>query len=200
MKTVRAILFYFWQFTYAILQNIAGLVMLAIYKSRGAKSEIFHNAVITYIDKKNFGGVSLGMFIFINKNTTGDKLHDMKIHEYGHTVRSVSLVGHALVVALILAHCILDGTLDVVLRHVLALAGSDNRTQCRVVFRFGSAGFHRNSNLFTQSCKGLCHVTPSFQFGSFSIFKRSSHWIVYFNLFFNWFLSLLPRQFPILPI
>ena len=30
MKTVRAILFYFWQFTYAILQNIAGLVMLAI--------------------------------------------------------------------------------------------------------------------------------------------------------------------------
>ena len=25
-------------------------------------------------------------------------------------------------------------------------------------------------------CKGLCHVTPSFQFGSFSIFKRSSHW------------------------
>ena len=47
MKTVRAILFYFWQFTYAILQNIAGLVMLAIYKSRGAKSEIFHNAVIT---------------------------------------------------------------------------------------------------------------------------------------------------------
>ena len=31
-------------------------------------------------------------------------------------------------------------------------------------------------NLFTQSCKGLCHMTPSFQFGSFSIFKRSSHW------------------------
>ena len=91
MKTVRAILFYFWQFTYAILQNIAGLVMLAIYKSRGAKSEIFHNAVITYIDKKNFGGVSLGMFIFINKNTTGDKLHDMKIHEYGHTVQSLIL-------------------------------------------------------------------------------------------------------------
>lgn len=91
MKTVRAILFYFWQSTYAILQNIAGLVMLAIYKSRGAKSEIFHNAVITYIDKKNFGGVSLGMFIFINKNTTGDRLHDMKIHEYGHTVQSLIL-------------------------------------------------------------------------------------------------------------
>lgn len=91
MKIVRAILFYIWQFTYAILQNIAGLVMFAVYKSKGAESEMFHNAVITYIDKKNFGGVSLGMFIFINKNKTGDRLHDIKIHEYGHTVQSLIL-------------------------------------------------------------------------------------------------------------
>ncbi len=91
MKTVRAILFYAWQFTYAILQNIAGIVMFIIYKSKGAESEMFHNAVITYIDKKHFGGVSLGIFIFINKNTSGDKRHDVKIHEYGHTVQSLIL-------------------------------------------------------------------------------------------------------------
>ena len=91
MKTVRKILFFFWQFTYGLLQNIIGLVMLAIYKSRGCESEWYHNALVTYIEKKNFGGVSLGMFIFINKNTVGDKRHDTRIHEYGHTVQTMIL-------------------------------------------------------------------------------------------------------------
>ena len=91
LKIIKSILFYLWQFTYAIVQNIIGLVMLAIYKSQGAESEWYHNALITYIDKKNFGGVSLGMFIFINKSRNGDALHDTKIHEYGHTVQSLIL-------------------------------------------------------------------------------------------------------------
>ena len=56
MKTFKKILFWFWQFTYGLLQNIAGLCMLAIYKAKGSKSEWYHNALITYIDKKNFGG------------------------------------------------------------------------------------------------------------------------------------------------
>lgn len=91
MKIIRAILFYFWQFTFALIQNIAGFVMFVIYKAKGSESEVFHNAVITYIEKKNFGGVSLGMFIFINKNVKGERLHDMQIHEYGHTVQSLIL-------------------------------------------------------------------------------------------------------------
>lgn len=91
LKILKSILFYLWQFTYALAQNIIGLIMLAIYKSKGAKSEWYHNALITYIDKKNFGGVSLGMFIFINAKREGDSLHDTKIHEYGHTVQSLIL-------------------------------------------------------------------------------------------------------------
>lgn len=91
MKILKSALFYLWQFTYALPQNLIGLVMLAIYKSKGAESEWYHNALITYIDKKNFGGVSLGIFIFINKSRTGDKLHDIRIHEYGHTVQSLIL-------------------------------------------------------------------------------------------------------------
>ena len=59
LKKIRAVLFYLWQFTFALLQNIIGLIMLAIYKPKGAQSEWYHNALITYIDKKNFGGVSL---------------------------------------------------------------------------------------------------------------------------------------------
>lgn len=91
MKTIKSILFYIWQFTFAIVQNLIGLVMFAIYKSKGAKSEKFHNSIITYIDKKNFGGVSLGIFIFINAKKQGDSLHDTQIHEYGHTIQSAIL-------------------------------------------------------------------------------------------------------------
>ncbi len=91
MKTLRKILFYFWQFTYALIQNLIGIGMLIVYKAKGSRSEWYHHALITYIERKNFGGVSLGMFIFINKNKTGDDLHDTKIHEYGHTVQSLIL-------------------------------------------------------------------------------------------------------------
>ena len=91
MKIIRKILFYFWQFTFALIQNLIGLGMLAFYKMKGSESEWYHNAYITYIERKNFGGVSLGMFIFINKNTIGDRRHDTRIHEYGHTVQSMIL-------------------------------------------------------------------------------------------------------------
>ncbi len=91
LKIIKSVLFYLWQFTYGILQNLIGLGMLAVYKAKGAKSEWFHNALITYIDRKNFGGVSLGMFIFVNAKRKGDDLHDLKIHEYGHTVQTMIL-------------------------------------------------------------------------------------------------------------
>ncbi len=91
LKIIKSALFYIWQFTYGIVQNLIGLIMLAVYKSQGAKSEWYHNALITYIEKENFGGVSLGMFIFVNAKIEGDRLHDIKIHEYGHTVQTMIL-------------------------------------------------------------------------------------------------------------
>lgn len=91
MKFFKSVLFYLWQFTFGIVQNLIGLAMFIFHKLKGAESETYHNAVITYIEKKNFGGVSLGMFIFINKNRTGDARHDTKIHEYGHTVQTMIL-------------------------------------------------------------------------------------------------------------
>ena len=91
MKFFKSVLFYLWQFTFGIVQNLIGLAMFIFHKLKSAESETYHNAVITYIEKKNFGAVSLGMFIFINKNRTGDARHDMKIHEYGHTVQTMIL-------------------------------------------------------------------------------------------------------------
>ena len=61
------------------------------------------------------------------------------IDEHGNPMRSIALVRHFLVVALVLAHRILDGTLDIVLRHILTLASSDDGTKARVVLRFRTA-------------------------------------------------------------
>ena len=54
-------------------------------------------------------------------------------------MRSITLVRNFFVVALVLAHRILDGTLDIVLRHILTLASSDDGTKTRVVLRLRTA-------------------------------------------------------------
>lgn len=91
MKKVRAFLFYLDQFTWGILQNIVGFIGFMIMKAKGCEHEKFHRSYITYIEKKNFGGVSIGIFIFINASKTGDVRHDIRVHEYGHTIQSAIL-------------------------------------------------------------------------------------------------------------
>ncbi len=87
---MKKILFYLVQFTWALPQNLVGLIaFIALYPGR--KHERFHRAFITYVDKKNFGGVSIGIFIFINAGRQGDWLYDTRIHEYGHTIQSLAL-------------------------------------------------------------------------------------------------------------
>ena len=51
------------------------------------------------------------------------------INEDSHSVRAISLVCYFLVIAGILATSVLDGTSDVILRHVLTLTVSDDSTQ-----------------------------------------------------------------------
>lgn len=87
---MKKILFYIIQFTWALPQNLAGCIAYLII-SRNHKHERFHNAFIAYVEKENFGGVSIGIFIFINPKRKGDWLHDTKIHEYGHTIQSLAL-------------------------------------------------------------------------------------------------------------
>lgn len=87
---MKKLLFYLVEFTWAIPQNLAGLVAFLIL-SRNHKHERFHNSFITYVSKENFGGVSLGIFIFMNPDKKDDWLHDTRIHEYGHTIQSLFL-------------------------------------------------------------------------------------------------------------
>ena len=87
---MKKFLFYLIQFTWALPQNLVGGVAYLIL-SRKYKHERFHRSFITYISKKNFGGVSIGIFIFINPDKNEKWLHDTRIHEYGHTIQSLVL-------------------------------------------------------------------------------------------------------------
>lgn len=87
---MKKFLFYLIEFTWALPQNLVGGIAYLIL-SRKHEHERFHNSVITYVEKKGFGGVSIGIFIFINPDKKQDLLHDVRIHEYGHTIQSLFL-------------------------------------------------------------------------------------------------------------
>lgn len=87
---MKKFLFYLVQFTWGLPQNLVGLIGFLILR-RNHEWERFHNSFITYVEADNFGGVSLGCFIFINPSRKGDWRHDTRIHEYGHTIQSLLL-------------------------------------------------------------------------------------------------------------
>lgn len=84
--TIFLIAYYVLQWSWGILQNIAGLVLFLAnadkkhYSYNGAAATDWHN---------KRGSVSLGMFIFIS-DTDPDR-EETKRHEYGHTLQSVIL-------------------------------------------------------------------------------------------------------------
>lgn len=98
-------------------------------------------------------------------------------------MRSIALVRNLLVLALVFTHCVFDSALDVVLRHILAFAGSDDSTQTRVVLGLRATSFHSDGNLLAEFRKCAGHVTPSLQLCSLAVFKCSSHWIISIILF-----------------
>ncbi len=87
---MKNFLFYLVQFTWGLPQNIVGGIAYLILKNK-YKHERFHNSFVTYIPHDNFGGVSLGIFIFMNPDRPDDRVHDTRIHEYGHTIQSLIL-------------------------------------------------------------------------------------------------------------
>ena len=82
-------MFYIWQLTWGLPVNIVGLIVFLItYK--GHRREKFCNAIITYIPG-NWGGLSLGIFIFMCDGKDEKWEHDTRIHEYGHTIQCLLL-------------------------------------------------------------------------------------------------------------
>lgn len=82
-------LFYFVQFTWGLSVNlIGGIVFLILLKKY--RHERFKNAFVTYVPG-NWGGVSLGLFIFMADKKGEGWTQNTKIHEYGHTIQCLFL-------------------------------------------------------------------------------------------------------------
>ena len=96
-------------------------------------------------------------------------------NEYGNPVRAVAFVGYFFVFALIFSHRIFDSPLNIILRHVFALAGCDDGSQTGIIFGLRPASFYCYCDFFSQFGECTGHVTPSFELCSFAIFKCSSH-------------------------
>lgn len=90
IKGMPALLFYLIQFIWGLPVNIFGLIGFLLTKPF-CRQEKFCNSYITYVNKKNFGGVSIGMFIFINSEKDGQWRENIRIHEYGHTIQCLYL-------------------------------------------------------------------------------------------------------------
>ena len=69
-------------------QNILGLFMLMKYKNNNKES--FFDSLIIYHDEA-WGGVSLGMFIFMTSKRDEKWVNETKVHEYGHFIQSLIL-------------------------------------------------------------------------------------------------------------
>ena len=85
---MKSFLKYIINFTWCLPQNILGLVLFSKYK--GQKRERFFDTMLTYHDG-SWGGVSLGMFIFVAGNRDEDWIRKAKVHEYGHYLQSLIL-------------------------------------------------------------------------------------------------------------
>ncbi|HHU84818.1 MAG TPA: hypothetical protein GXZ23_06595 [Clostridiales bacterium] len=92
VKGLPAVLFYLVQLTWGLPVNIIGFLVFLVCKLRKCPTEKYCNSFITYVKKKNFGGLSMGLFIFIRDEKEKKVwLHDTKIHEYGHTIQALVL-------------------------------------------------------------------------------------------------------------
>jgi len=90
MKTLKTALFYFVQFTWGLLPNIAGFLYYLVLR-RKYETGRYRHAFVVYIPKENFGGMSMGVFILIGTKLQPDVYHDILIHEYGHTIQVLIL-------------------------------------------------------------------------------------------------------------
>ncbi|MBQ3087651.1 MAG: hypothetical protein IKM24_11190 [Clostridia bacterium] len=81
--------FYFVQWTWGLPVNAVGGLVYLILKTK-FRHERFCNAWITYIPG-NWGGLSLGLFIFMAEGREEGWTKNTQIHEYGHTIQCLLL-------------------------------------------------------------------------------------------------------------
>ena len=97
------------------------------------------------------------------------------VYEHSNTMRTISFIGHCLIVTLIFTHRILmaRSMLSFGIFSRFAVAMIARRRGIRV--RIWTATLYSNGNLFTNLCEGSSHVSPTLHLCGFTIFKCSSH-------------------------
>lgn len=92
-RALRAVLFYFIQWTWGLPQNVVGLIVLLLL-GRQRRSR-YHGALATIFGSSRIfpdsGAFSLGCFIFIPESWGEENCRRTLVHEYGHTVQSLIL-------------------------------------------------------------------------------------------------------------
>ncbi|MCQ2409031.1 MAG: hypothetical protein MJ068_00645 [Clostridia bacterium] len=88
MKILLYILYWLIQCTYGIIQTLIGFCIFI--KHIKCKHEFYHGAILTY-HEGDWGGVSMGPFIFVNGKRWETWVKETRVHEYGHTIQSLIL-------------------------------------------------------------------------------------------------------------
>ena len=88
MKGWQIAVYRLWQWTWGLPQTLAGLAM--VLKYRHCPRKRVGGAVATLHDG-DWGGVSLGMFIFVPGGLRPEREARLLAHEYGHTFQSALL-------------------------------------------------------------------------------------------------------------
>lgn len=74
------------QITWGVLQSLFGLCLFIKY--RKCEHKMYHGSILTFHDG-DFGGVSLGCFIFVSGTRGEEYKAQVAVHEYGHTIQSL---------------------------------------------------------------------------------------------------------------
>ena len=88
-KGIAKILFLLVQWTWGMSVNFVGAIVFLILSSKN-RWEAFNNAYICYIPGFK-GGLSLGLFIFMEDTDREQWTYNTRIHEYGHTIQCLLL-------------------------------------------------------------------------------------------------------------
>lgn len=88
MKVLGLFFYYIIQWTWGLIQNLLGLCLYI--KLKKCRHQWYHGAKLTY-HEGDWGGVSLGMFIFVNGKKDAEWIKTTNVHEYGHTLQSLLL-------------------------------------------------------------------------------------------------------------
>ena len=88
MKRGRIVLYRLWQWTWGLPQSLLGLILAVKYR-RCPHKEV--GGALATLHDGNWGGVSLGMFIFVPGGLGPEREAWLLAHEYGHTLQSALL-------------------------------------------------------------------------------------------------------------